>query len=139
MYEYHNNLRATHAASSPWWAWPVNLKPVWFYQQSFAGPTVGAIYDGGNLATWWLSIPAFAFVAWQAFRRRSLALALVMIMFASLWLPWARIDRATFQYHYYTSAAVRAPRAGLLRRGGLARPVAADVAAWPAPPPRAPC
>ena len=25
------------------------------------------------------------------------------IMFASLWLPWARIDRATFQYHYYTA------------------------------------
>ena len=24
-------------------------------------------------------------------------------MFAALWLPWARIDRATFQYHYYTA------------------------------------
>jgi hypothetical protein len=44
-----------------------------------------------------------AFVAWQAFRRRSLALAAVAIMFAALWLPWARIDRATFQYHYYTA------------------------------------
>jgi len=103
MYDYHNNLRATHAASSPWWAWPANLKPVWFYQESFAGNTVAAIYDSGNLAAWWLSIPAFAFAAWQAFRRRSLALAFVTIMFASLWLPWARIDRATFQYHYYTA------------------------------------
>ena len=43
------------------------------------------------------------FVAWQAFRRRSLALAAIAIMFAALWLPWARIDRATFQYHYYTA------------------------------------
>ncbi len=103
MYEYHNNLRATHAASSPWWAWPPDFKPVWFYQQTFAGPTVGAIYDGGNLATWWLSIPAFAFAAWQAFRRRSLALAFATVMFAALWLPWSRIDRATFQYHYYTA------------------------------------
>jgi hypothetical protein len=103
MYDYHNNLRATHAASSPWWAWPANLKPVWFYQESFAGNTIAAIYDSGNLAAWWLSIPAFAFAAWQAFRRRSLALAFVTIMFASLWLPWARIDRATFQYHYYTA------------------------------------
>ena len=103
MYDYHNNLRATHAASSPWWAWPANLKPVWFYQEAFAGSTVAAIYDSGNLAAWWLSIPAFAFAAWQAFRRRSLALAFVTIMFASLWLPWARIDRATFQYHYYTA------------------------------------
>jgi hypothetical protein len=103
MYDYHNNLRATHAAASPWWAWPANLKPVWFYQESFAGGTSAAIYDSGNLATWWLSIPAMAFVAWQAFRRRSLALAAVAIMFAALWLPWARIDRATFQYHYYTA------------------------------------
>ena len=103
MYDYHNNLRATHAASSPWWAWPANLKPVWFYQDSFAGGTTAAIYDTGNLATWWLSIPAMAFVAWQAFRRRSLALAAIAIMFAALWLPWARIDRATFQYHYYTA------------------------------------
>jgi hypothetical protein len=103
MYEYHNNLRATHAASSPWWAWPANLKPVWFYQESFAGGTSAAIYSSGNLAVWWLSIPALAFVAWQAFRRRSLSLAFVAIVFASLWLPWARIDRATFQYHYYTA------------------------------------
>ena len=39
MYDYHNNLRATHAASSPWWAWPLDLKPVWFYQDSFASNT----------------------------------------------------------------------------------------------------
>ncbi len=71
--------------------------------QTSPGRRSGAIYDGGNLATWWLSIPAVAFAAWQAFRRRSLALALVTIMFAALWLPWARIDRATFQYHYYTA------------------------------------
>ena len=44
-----------------------------------------------------------AFVAWMAFRRRSLALALIVIGFAAQWIPWARIDRAAFQYHYYTS------------------------------------
>ena len=32
MYDYHNYLRATHPASSPWWAWPLDLKPVWFEQ-----------------------------------------------------------------------------------------------------------
>jgi 4-amino-4-deoxy-L-arabinose transferase-like glycosyltransferase len=103
MYDYHNNLRATHAASSPWWAWPLDLKPVWFYQGGFAASTSGAIYDAGNLVFWWLSIPAMAFCAWQAYRRQSLALALVTIAFACQWLPWVRIDRATFQYHYYTS------------------------------------
>jgi len=103
MYDYHNNLRATHPAASPWWAWPLDLKPVWFFQQSFAGSTSGAIYDGGNLAIWWLSIPAIAFVAWQAYRRRSLGLGLISVVIAFTWISWARIDRATFEYHYYAT------------------------------------
>jgi hypothetical protein len=103
MYRYHNTLSSAHAASSPWWAWPFDLKPVWFYQESFAGNTSASIYDAGNLAIWWLGVPALAFCAWQAYRRRSLALALITIGFACQWIPWARIDRAAFQYHYYTS------------------------------------
>ena len=103
MYDYHNNLRATHAASSPWWAWPLDLKPVWFYQRDFAGGTTGSIYNTGNMVLFWLSIPAVAFAAFMAWRRRSLALALIVIGVASLWLPWARIDRATFQYHVFTA------------------------------------
>ena len=103
MYRYHDDLRAAHAASSPWWAWLLDLKPVWFYQDSFAGPTTGLIHDTGNLVVFWLGIPAMAFLGWAAWRRRSLSLALVVILWLSLWLPWARIDRATFQYHVYAS------------------------------------
>nr|MBA2275308.1 hypothetical protein [Chloroflexota bacterium] len=61
------------------------------------------IYDTGNLIIFWLSIPAVAFCAWQAWARRSLPLALVVLSIACLWLPWARIDRATFQYHVFAS------------------------------------
>jgi hypothetical protein len=103
MYNYHNGLTAGHPASSPWWAWLFDFKPVWFYQQSFAGNTTAAIYDAGNLVVWWLGLPALAFAAWQAFARRSLPLALITIGYAFQWVSWARIDRATFQYHYYTS------------------------------------
>ncbi len=103
MYQYHDNLRAEHAASSPWWAWPLDLKPVWFFQERYAGSTTGLIYDTGNLVIFWMGIAGMAFSAWMAWRRRSLALALVVIMWAALWLPWARIDRATFQYHVYAS------------------------------------
>ncbi|MFL5755573.1 MAG: phospholipid carrier-dependent glycosyltransferase [Chloroflexota bacterium] len=103
MYRYHNDLTAAHAASSPWWAWPLNLKPVWFYQDGFADATAGSIYDAGNLLIWWLGIPAMVFAAVMAFRRRSLALALIVVGFLCQWVSWARIDRAAFQYHYYTS------------------------------------
>ena len=104
MYRYHNDLTAPHPASSPWWAWPLNLKPVWFYQGSFAeldrrldlrrrqrDPVVdGHPGDGVRRRT-----------------RRSggarLPLALILIGFLCQWISWARIDRAAFQYHYYTS------------------------------------
>jgi hypothetical protein len=103
MYRYHNNLSSAHPASSPWWAWAFDMKPVWFYEEGFAGGTSASIYDAGNLVAWWLGIPAMAFACWQAFKRRSPALALITIGFAVQWLSWARIDRAAFQYHYYTA------------------------------------
>ena len=103
MYEYHDLLRAEHAASSPWWAWPLDLKPVWFFSERYADASTGLIYGSGNLVIFWLGIAAMAFAAWAAWRRRSLSLAVVVILWASLWLPWARIDRATFQYHVYAS------------------------------------
>jgi hypothetical protein len=103
IYSYHNDLRSPHAASSPWWAWPMDLKPVWFEQIGYAQDSTSLIYDGGNPALWWLAIVAMAFVCWQAFKRRSLGLTLIAMAFFWQWLSWARIDRASFQYHFYTS------------------------------------
>ena len=103
MYEYHNNLRATHPASSPWWAWPLDLKPVWFYQSGYAGGTTAVIYDTGNLGHLLAGHPGHGVGRVAAWKRRSLALAVVVIAVLCMWLPWARIDRATFQYHVYTS------------------------------------
>ena len=70
MSRYRDNLTAPHAASSPWWAWPLNLKPVWFYQGSFANSTAASIYDAGNVILWWVGIPAMVFVAYQAFKTK---------------------------------------------------------------------
>jgi len=57
MYRYHDTLRVAHAASSPWWAWPFDLKPVWFFQSSFTaggGPlrcTTAAMCSRASLAS----------------------------------------------------------------------------------------
>jgi hypothetical protein len=103
IYQYHDDLRAQHAASSPWWAWPLDLKPVWFFQERYHDGGTGLIYDTGNLVVFWLGIAGMGFSSWAAWRRRSLALTVVVVMWAAMWLPWARIDRATFQYHVYAS------------------------------------
>ena len=108
MYRYHDTLRVAHAASSPWWAWPLDLKPVWFSQESYAaiGGWTGAVYDGGNVVSRVLGVVGTAWIAIQAWRQRSIGLASVLILYLALWLPWARIDRAAFQYHYFPSSQI---------------------------------
>ena len=103
MYNYHNDLRSGHPASSPWWAWPMDLKPVWFENANYAGSTATNIYDGGNPVLWWMAIVAMGFICWQAFKRRSLGLTLITVAFFWQWISWTRIDRASFQYHFYTA------------------------------------
>lgn len=108
MYRYHDTLRVAHAASSPWWAWPLDLKPVWFSQESYAalGAWTGAVYDGGNVVSRVLGVAGTVWIAIQAWRQRSIGLAGVLILYFALWLPWARIDRAAFQYHYFPSSQI---------------------------------
>ena len=109
MYRYHDTLRVAHAASSPWWAWPLDLKPVWFFQSSYTaggGSLTAAVYDGGNALSRVLSIGGALWLGAEAWRRRSWGLASVLIFGLALWLPWARIDRAAFQYHYYPTSQI---------------------------------
>ena len=129
MYNYHNDLPNPHPASSPWWAWTFDLKPVWFYEQGFAGSTSASIYDAGNLVAWWLAVPAMAFVAWQAFRRRSPALALIAIAFA-VPVDLLGADRPRgVPVPLLHGAAVRVPGPRLLPGRAVARSLAADLAA----------
>ena len=103
MFGYHFGLTAGHPAASPWWSWPLDLKPVWFYSHSFDDRQLAVIYNGGNPILFWAGVPAIAFAAVQAWRRRSFALVLLVAAFAFQYLPWTRIERATFHYHYLTA------------------------------------
>ena len=103
MFGYHFGLQAGHPSSSPWWSWPLDLKPVWFYGHDFDGRRVGVIYNGGNPILFWAGVPAVAWCALMAWKRRSPALVLLVVAFALQFLPWTRIERATFHYHYLTA------------------------------------
>jgi C-terminal four TMM region of protein-O-mannosyltransferase len=104
MFSYHFNLQAGHPAASPWWSWPLDLKPVWFYgSPTWDGNLVAAIYNGGNPVLFWAGVPAIIACGVLAWRRRSAALVLIVAAFAFQLLPWTRIERATFQYHYLTA------------------------------------
>jgi hypothetical protein len=104
MFGYHFNLTAGHASSSPWWSWPLALKPTWFHSAGpFDGGSLAVIYNGGNPLLFWAGVPALAACAVLAWTRRSAALVLVVAAFAFQLVPWIRIERATFAYHYLTA------------------------------------
>ena len=42
MFEYHKNLVATHYFSSPWYEWPLIVKPMWYYSAAF--PAMGKAF-----------------------------------------------------------------------------------------------
>ncbi len=103
MFGYHFNLTAGHDSASPWWSWPLALKPTWFHVSNFDDRQVALIYNGGNPILFWAGIPALIACGWLAWTRRSLALVLVVAAFAFQLVPWIRIERATFAYHYLTA------------------------------------
>ena len=103
MFGYHFNLEASHPSSSPWWSWPLALKPTWFYGGNFDNNQIAAIYNGGNPILFVAGVPALIACAFLAWKRRSAALVLIVVAFAFQFVPWARIERATFAYHYLTA------------------------------------
>jgi predicted membrane-bound dolichyl-phosphate-mannose-protein mannosyltransferase len=103
MYGYHFSLTAGHASASPWWSWPLALKPVWFFNGTYDGDRIAVIYNSGNPLLFWAGVPALAACAILAWKRRSAALVLLVAAFAFQYVPWIRIERATFAYHYLTA------------------------------------
>jgi 4-amino-4-deoxy-L-arabinose transferase-like glycosyltransferase len=103
MFGYHFGLTAGHASSSPWWSWPLGLKPTWFFSGSYDAEQIAVIYNGGNPLLSWAGVPAIVACAVLAWKRRSAALVLIVAAFAFQIAPWTRIERATFAYHYLTA------------------------------------
>jgi Gpi18-like mannosyltransferase/predicted membrane-bound dolichyl-phosphate-mannose-protein mannosyltransferase len=102
MYWYHSSLTAPHCAGSPWWSWPLDLKPVYWYFGASSGGTNGYIYDAGNIVLFWAALPAAALTIALAIRTRSWSLAVVSIAMLAQYVAWIPISRVLFFYHFFT-------------------------------------
>src|SRR5439155_1452825 len=96
-------LAAPHPAGSPWWSWPVVLKPVyWYFGSSSAGDNA-YIYDAGNVVLFWGGLVAFGWCAVAAVRARSVALGFVLFAALVQYVAWIPITRVLFFYHFFTA------------------------------------
>ncbi len=108
MFGYHAGIEATHPYSSPWWSWPLMLKPLWLYSNALFEEKVSTIVLMGNPALWWSSIPALiligaTFVAAKlkkAGDERNFILLFILVPFLLQWLSYALITRILFIYHF---------------------------------------
>jgi dolichyl-phosphate-mannose-protein mannosyltransferase len=113
MYNYHATLTATHPFSSPWWTWPLILRPLWLYVSSLPNNVTSTITLMGNPLVWWIGftciiiISTFALAKIIAFaskrigKKVGLPAIFIITFFFFQWIPYMLISRVTFIYHFY--------------------------------------
>ena len=108
-YLYHATLKATHPYGSPWFSWPFLYRPVaYYYEYQGLGvdavtghPLVAGLVNLGNPVIWWAGIPAILSMPYFVIRHRSFPAAVILVGFATQYLPWARVSRVLFLYHMF--------------------------------------
>ncbi|HEY9899371.1 MAG TPA: phospholipid carrier-dependent glycosyltransferase [Pantanalinema sp.] len=100
MWGYHANLNASHSYSSPWWQWPLMVRPTWYYYHDWKNGLISGIIAIGNPALWWASIPALLAMAYVAWRRKLWMGWFVVTMGLGMYLMWAIQPRPLVFMHY---------------------------------------
>ncbi len=119
MFDYHKNLVAEHYFASPWYEWPLIVKPMWYYNADFKGAGMASsILAFGNPAVWWSGLAGILFVLGYSVYRNALpalrvipgrededdrTMPVIAVGFLSAYLPWVLVSRLTFIYHYFAS------------------------------------
>lgn len=102
MWWYHSGLVATHDYSSPWWSWPLNLYPIWYFVD-YQDNTIANIFASGNPPLFILGSIAVMATAWEFIKTRAFSLLVILLGFLIFWLPWAFSPRIMFLYHFAPS------------------------------------
>jgi dolichyl-phosphate-mannose-protein mannosyltransferase len=98
---------ATHPYGSKWTSWPLMIRSVYYWQGDTApNGTQGNIYLLGNPVVWWgilvfiLAGTIASSAAMRRLRPYRFALGFLAVGYAMNYLPFSRIVRVMFLYHY---------------------------------------
>jgi dolichyl-phosphate-mannose-protein mannosyltransferase len=109
MYHASETLTATHPYGSKWYSWPLELRPIYYWEGSeLSNGYQGNIYLLGNPVVWWgiwtalLGGLGFALIKKRALRPTTMAaLAIAGVAYLINYLPFIGITRVMFLYHYF--------------------------------------
>lgn len=120
MLSYHSTkgLGMDHYFYSPWYQWPLSLKPIWYYSDKQIDGTASTIMALGNLTVWWGGLIALVGVLFGWIQQRMASFVqmkkslfdiddmrpgILLIAFLCQYLPWVLVPRGTYIYHYFPS------------------------------------
>lgn len=99
---YQTHLKATHDYASPWWSWPLNLYPVWYFVD-YKDESIANIFASGNPAVLMIGIGSLILTFIEGLRKKIKNLLLIVALFFVFWLPWSISPRIMFLYHFSPS------------------------------------
>ena len=127
-------LQVPHRYESPWWTWPLMLRPIWYGFQRHPMADGRQLVEGvlciGNPAIIWAIPLALGYMLWRVAMHRSLAMGVSLLGFFTQWGQWAFVKRVTFFHYFFTAMPFAAMALALSlerlwRRGAWGRGVAA--------------
>ena len=126
MFTYHKGVTAPHPYYSFWYEWPLNIRPIFFYDASLlAAPLDEAIASFGNPIVWWsglvglMAIVIMLLYQNTAGRKKGRVpnrlLWFPLLGWLSQYVPWIVSPRKmTFVYHYFSCTPFLILAAGFL-------------------------
>ena len=120
MYAYQSTpgLGMDHPFNSPWWQWPLILKPMWFCQDKFEPEGFAStIMCMGNPLIFYIGavcmVTMFVLLAHKYIGVKgglrlkagdgNLTVVLIVLGFLTQYLPWVLVPRSMYMYHYFAS------------------------------------
>lgn len=96
IWHFNSTTISNPSITSPWYSWPLNLKP-----------TRALSYLVGNPVVSWGGLAALLLCIRRAWKHVAIPEALVVLMFASNYLQWAVTpEKGVFYYYYFPSLMI---------------------------------
>lgn len=103
MFNYHSKLNATHYFASPYYEWPLLVRPIWYYSGKLSPTLREGISSFGNPLVWWTGIPAFLYMVYLYLKKKDKNAFFLLVGYLAQYIPWFFVTRITFIYHYFPS------------------------------------